>query len=218
MFALLRATNAARRPLRKPRCASIPPVPGERGVRAFLREERGAALVEFAFAGPILITTLMVIIEVAFVIFLSLMVESGVRESARFGLTGSEPPGFTREQYIVEIVNRRTLGFMEITEDNVSVKVYESFDDIRDAEPYVDANLNGQYDPGESFTDTNGNGTYDGDPGIPGAGQSGDIVLYQVTANWTIFTSFVAGLLGDSGLFTISASVVVRNEPWEVGS
>jgi Flp pilus assembly protein TadG len=189
-----------------------------RRLAEFLREERGAALVEFAFAGPILITTLMVIIEVALVIFLNLMVESGVREAARFGLTGNVEDGYTREEYIVEIVNQRTMGLMEITEDNVSVKVYESFEDIQDAEPFTDVNGNGQHEGAEPYTDTNGNGAYDGDPGVPGAGESGDIVLYKVTAEWTIFTSFLADLLGDSGLFTISASVVVRNEPWEIGS
>jgi Flp pilus assembly protein TadG len=205
--------------LRRERPALFRPGPDgmARPVRRFLRDERGAALVEFAFAGPILITTLMVIIEVALLIFLNLMVESGVREAARFGLTGAQKDGFSREEYIVRIINERTMGLLEITEDNVQVKVYDSFDDIRRAEPFVDVNINGTYDPGEPFTDTNGNGVYDGDPGIPGAGDAGDIVLYQVTAEWTIFSGFLAGLLGDSGLFTISASVVVRNEPWEVG-
>jgi Flp pilus assembly pilin Flp len=187
-----------------------------RRLAEFLREERGAALVEFAFAGPIVIMSLMAVIEVALVIFLNMMVESGVREAARFGLTGGEETGYTREEYIVEIVNQRTMGLLEITEDNISVKVYDSFEDIQDAEPYTDANINGQHDAGESYTDSNGNGAYDGDPGIPGAGGSGDIVLYQITAEWSIFTALLADVLGDNGLFTITASMVVRNEPWEV--
>lgn len=200
------------------RSTQLAPTAGRSGIRAFLRDERGAALVEFAFAGPILLTMLMVIVEVALVIFLNLMVESGVREAARFGLTGAQQAGYTREEYIVEIVNARTMGLLEITEDNVQVKIYDSFADIQDAEPYIDANVNGEYDAGEPYSDSNGNGSYDGDPGIPGAGEAGDIVLYQVTAEWTIFTSYIADVLGDTGLFTISASVVVRNEPWEIGS
>ena len=194
-------------------------VPLDRNVlRRFLSEERGAAMVEFAFAAPILLTTLIGIIEVAMVIFINIMVESGVREAARFGLTGNEVTGYTREEYIVEIVNNRTMGLLDITTDNITTKVYDNFEDIAEDEPYTDVNTNGEYDEGEPYVDSNGNGNYDSDPGVPGAGDSGDIVLYKVTADWTIFTGFMASLLGDNGLFTVSASVVVRNEPWEVGS
>lgn len=184
----------------------------------FLSEDRGAAIVEFAFAAPILLTTLIGIIEVAMVIFINIMVESGVREAARFGLTGNVIDGYTREEYIVEIVNDRTMGLLDITTDNVTTKVYDSFQDIADDEPYTDINGNGEYDDGEPYVDANGNGSHDSDPGVPGVGDSGDIVLYKVTADWTIFTGYMASLLGDDGLFTVSASVVVRNEPWEVGS
>ncbi|MEZ5667771.1 MAG: pilus assembly protein [Alphaproteobacteria bacterium] len=185
---------------------------------AFLRDEGGAALVEFAFAGPILLTTLIGIVEVSMVIFLNLMVESGVREAARFGLTGAEQEGMTREEYIVQVINDRTMGLLDITDENVEMLVYDSFEDIVEAEPYVDVNLNEQYDDGEPYTDTNGNGAYDADPGVAGAGESGEIVLYRVTANWAIFTTYLADLLGDNGLFTVSASVVVRNEPWDIGT
>lgn len=191
---------------------------GKKSLRAFLVEDRGAAIVEFAFAAPILFTALLGIIEVAMVIFINIMVESGVREAARFGLTGNEVSGYTREEYIVEIVNNRTMGLLDITTDNITTKVYDSFDDIQDDEPYTDVNGNGEFDGGEPYTDVNGNGSYDSDPGTPGVGDSGDIVLYKVTAEWSIFTGFMASVLGDEGLFTISASVVVRNEPWDVGS
>ena len=187
-------------------------------LREFLVADRGAALVEFAFAGPIIIMMLMGIIEVSMVIFMNIMVESGVRDAARFGLTGSEVAGYTREDYIVELVNERTMGLLNITSANVDVRIYESFEAISEAEPYVDANVNGEYDVGEMFTDTNGNGDWDGDPGTPGAGGSDDIVVYRVTANWAILTSYLANLLGDDGLFTISSSIAVRNEPWDVGS
>lgn len=225
LIAFSRAWTAGHRlahtTLSDPTCKISDPLqtgPGGRNLRTFVRSDRGAALVEFAFAAPILITMLLGIIEVAMVIFLNLMVESGVREAARFGLTGSERDGYTREEYIINIVNERTMGLMEITADNLDVRVYESFEAIAETEPYVDANLNGAYDDGEPYTDTNGNGSHDEDPGTPGAGDSGDIVVYRVTANWAVFTTYLADLLGDDGLFTISASVAVRNEPWEAGS
>lgn len=192
--------------------------PPRRSLREFLTRNDGAALVEFAFAGPIIITMLMGIIEVSMVIFMNLMVESGIRDAARFGLTGAEVAGYTREEYIVELVNERTMGLLNLTAANVDVRVYDSFADIAESEPYVDANTNGSYDLGEIFNDSNGNGVWDGDPGIPGAGASDEIVLYRVSANWAILTSYLADLLGDNGLFTITASIAVRNEPWDVGS
>ena len=208
MWALRRASSDVRRAAPPPRAT----------LKEFVTGDRGAALVEFAFAGPIIITMLMGIIEVSMVVFMNLMVEAGVRDASRFGLTGAEIEGYTREEYIVELVNERTMGLLNITSENIDVRVYETFAEIQEAEPFVDANTNGDYDEGEIFNDLNGNEIWDGDPGTPGAGSSDDIVVYRVSANWAILTSYLADLLGDDGLFTITSSIAVRNEPWDVGS
>ncbi len=180
------------------------------------REREGAAMVEYALIGPLLIMTLIGIVEVSMVMFLNIMVESSVRDAARYGLTGLEMEGQSREEYIISIVEQRTLGLLTIDSSNVDVSVYDSFAEIADDEPYTDVNTNGEYDDGEPYVDTNGNGSWDGDPGTPGAGDANEIVMYRVNAEWALFTPFMASLLGQEGLFTISASVAVRNEPWDI--
>ena len=95
--------------------------------------------------------------------------------------------------------------------------VYPSFSDVGAGEDYVDGNANGSYDAGETYTDSNGNGAWDSDIGVAGAGDTGDIVLYRISYDWPLLTPFASQFMGDSGAFTLQASIAVRNEPWTAG-
>ena len=88
-------------------------------------------------------------------------------------------------------------------------------------EPFVDTAApsplhNGKYDLGENYTDVNGNGKWDADRGIAGVGNSGEVVRYKVDYEWHLMTPLLSDMLGDNGVFHMSASVVVRNEPYAV--
>jgi hypothetical protein len=68
-------------------------------------------------------------------------------------------------------------------------------------------------DPGECFTDENGNGSWDADPGVSGQGSASAVTLYTMTASYPrVFP--VAGLLGWSSSTTISASTLLKNQPY----
>lgn len=116
----------------------------------------------------------------------------------------------------MEIIEDRSIGLVDIEDAKISILSYPSFDDIGRSEDFVDGNGNGQYDLGETFDDENDNGAWDEDVGKQGAGGSGEVVVYQIEYDWKLMTPMISSVMGDEdGKFKLSASVVVRNEPWE---
>jgi hypothetical protein len=184
--------------------------------RRFLACRRGTPLLEFALAAPVLLLLMIGMFEVAMLTFTNVSVEGALREAARWGITGRTPVSGTREQQILAIIAQKTYGLIDMDDAEVTFKVYDSFNDIGQPEPFVDSilPLNGKYDLGESFTDLNGNLKWDADRGAEGVGNSGEVVLYTIAYEWHAMTPFIGSMLGDNGTLTMSASVAVRNEPW----
>jgi hypothetical protein len=42
-------------------------------------------------------------------------------------------------------------------------------------------------------------------------------VLYRIDYAWNLLTPLAAPFIGQNGKFTLSASIAVRNEPWNEG-
>ena len=76
--------------------------------------------------------------------------------------------------------------------------VYENFGDVGQPEPFTDENGNGAYDAGEAFTDVNGNGGWDEDMGAAGLGGPGDVVVYQMSYDWSIIIPMFRPFFGDT--------------------
>ena len=180
-----------------------------------LRDESGSPSVEFAFAAMPLVLMVVGTMEFGMIMFTSTLMESGLRDAARFGITGQEPEAQTRLERILDIIANRTLGLIDMTAAQVEVMVYPGYGDIGRGEAFVDGNANGKYDPGETFTDENGNGQWDADVGAPGAGGAGDIVVYRMNYDWPLLTPLLGHVIGVDGHFSLKAAVAVRNEPWE---
>lgn len=173
----------------------------------------GSSLIEFAFTAPVVITMVVGIMEIAMMMFVSSVVEGSVRQAARFGITGAEVAGISREQAIVTQVSTDTLGLIEIDGSNITTLIYPSFQDVGQPEPFQDDSpANGTYDAGESFTDINGNGQWDQDMGQAGAGGPEDVVIYRVDYQWPLMLGLLADSFGQS--LSMSASIAVRNEPY----
>ena len=171
--------------------------------------------IEFAFAFPLVLLGVVGLMGLAMILFVNSLMEGGLRDASRFSITGEIPAGMTREQAIVNIVNDRTLGLLNLTPADVSLRVYKTFDQIGQPEPLTnDVNGNGSYDPGDSYTDVNGNGHWDADMAAGGAGASGEVVVYDITVDWPLLTPFMVPLIGHDGVIPLSASIAVRNEPW----
>ncbi len=183
-----------------------------RCVRLF-KDEKAVAAIEFAFIAPVLFFLIFATIEIGMVMVASSILESAVRIASRAGITGYTPVGMTRDQYVLQVIDQNLI-FLKPANVTFTTEIYNTFSDIGQPEPYVDANHNGHYDLGESFTDINGNGQWDADMGLAGSGGPGAIVVYKVTYPWQIVTPFLAKFFSPTGVFNITASMVVMNEPY----
>jgi Flp pilus assembly protein TadG len=189
----------------------------QRILRRFGVDTHGTLSVEFALGAPILALMICGAIEFGSIMFASTLMEGALREASRYGVTGQEPDEAARLTKIMQIINQHTIGLVDMSEATVQILVYPSFGDIGNAEEFVDGNGNGTYDAGETFTDTNGNGAWDADIGVAGPGGSGDIVVYRMTYDWHLLTPFFSYVVGGPTV-PLSASIAVRNEPWDTGS
>lgn len=185
-------------------------------LRFLARDRDGSAALEFAYAFPIIVMVVVGLLELMMIMFVSALMEGGLRDASRFAITGAMPAGMSREQAIVNIVNDRTLGLLDLTTDDVSLRVYEAFAQVGMPEPLTfDANGNGSFDPGDTYTDVNGNGQWDADMAAAGAGGSGDVVVYNLAVDWPLLTPMLAPFIGQNGLIRLGASIAVRNEPYD---
>jgi hypothetical protein len=179
------------------------------------RDEKGSPVMEMAFAAPILFLVCAATVEFGMIMFVTVLMESSLRDAARYGITGQVPDGFDRQAYIIQLIGERTIGLVDISTADIQILSYPTFDDVGRGEDFVDGNGNGSYDPGETYTDENGNSQWDDDVGVPGAGESGQVVVYRISYEWPLLTPLIAPLIGDNGKYLIKASIAVRNEPWE---
>jgi len=190
-------------------------------LRRFVRAQSGAAVIEFAFALPPLVLLIVGMFEVAVAMFVSTSVENALREASRYGITGDVPASMTREAQILQIIQDNTFGMLDPATTTITFMKYASFQDVGQPEPFTDTadpadpKHNGKYDLGEDYTDLNGNGQWDDDRGIAGVGASGEVVRYKVDYQWNVMTPLFSSLIGNNGVLHMSASVVVRNEPYD---
>jgi len=181
----------------------------------FGRSERGVAAVEWAFIGPVLILLLLIFIELSLMMFAHQMVEGGVRDASRWGITGqADAGGQSREEYVAKVIKENTMGLIDEADITVTTKIYPTFSDVGKGEPFNDANGNGKYDAGESFTDLNTNGVWDKDQGVTGAGGGGDIVQYKVAYKWSVLSPMLQPFADANGKFSFETAIVVNNEPF----
>lgn len=177
------------------------------------RNNDGSAAIEFAFTAPLLIMTIVAIMEFSMILFLNASLEGSLRDAARFGSTGFQPSGVNREDVIIDKIQDATLGLVPIDSDKVTTLAYTDFSEVGQPEPWIDDNpANGVYDLGESYTDVNGNGQWDADMGTPGLGGACDIVVYRVETEWTLLLGLLASSIGNP--IALKASTAVRNEPY----
>lgn len=185
-------------------------------MRRLALDRDGSSALEFAYAFPIILLAVVGLLELMMIMFVSSLMEGGLRDASRYAITGALPDNGTREQAIVNIVNDRTLGLLDLTTADVRMRVYQSFGQVGQPEPLIiDLNGNGRYDPGDSYTDVNGNGRWDEDMAETGsAGLSSEVVVYDLNVDWPLLTPLLAPFIGQNGIIKLGASIAVRNEPY----
>lgn len=178
-------------------------------IARFGRCRSGVSGVEFALIMPILLLLTAGMLELGLILLTDASLEMGIRAASRFGASGVVQTGLTRSESIEKTVESFVDRWLPSgTKVTVTTTVYGSLSDI--PEPFTDLNGNGTWDSGEPFTDLNGDGAWNGGTGTSSAGDSGDIVLYQVSFSRPGFT----GVLRLAGIETLNFSrqIVVQNE------
>jgi TadE-like protein len=189
------------------------PPAAPRPARPDVREESGQAMVEFAFVAPIFLGLVLAILEFSGIMFVQTLLEGGAREASRYGITGLQPDGVSRDDMILQIVGENSFGIIDMDDLEMETLVYDSFSAVGQPEPFTDQNGNDAYDSGEPFTDVNGNGSWDDDMGAAGLGGPGDVVVYRLSYDWAIMIPLFEPFFGDH--ITLRANIAVRNEPFD---
>lgn len=140
--------------------------------------------------------------ELALMLIGQVMLEGALRDGARYGMTGYAEQGTTREDSLQSMVRQYTGGYLDPSRLTVITRVYPNFGSVGNTEQVASAGAGG---------------VVPGDAGAPGMGGAGEVVLYILTYDWEFMTPLMEPFFGSRNI-PITASIVVRNEPWGAGS
>ena len=179
-----------------------------RPLRQLGRGQDGVTIVEFALVAPVLLLALMGMLDLAFNMYTTAMLQGAIQKSARDA---------TIEGASTESVDARVQRAVKAISANSTITIsrmaYTSFSDVSRPEDYTDTNANGVCDAGEPFEDVNGNETWDSDRGTMGQGGARDAVLYTVQVTYPRMFP-IAGFMSMPNTFTTTARTVLRNQPY----
>lgn len=177
---------------------------------ALRSDTRGATMVEFALAAPILILLLCAAFDFGYAIYARAVLQGAVQNAGRdAGLESGASNLDTIDGFVIAQVKNLVPQGTVLT----SRKNYKTFNDVSKPEDFVDANSNGEYDDTECFTDVNDNGNWDEDRGEDGQGGADDVVLYTAVLSYDRIIPFWR-ILGGSPKAEIAASTTLRNQPF----
>jgi Flp pilus assembly protein TadG len=166
--------------------------------RRFIKQQEGAAAVEFALVATPFLALTFAIIESALVFFAGQTLEAANADAARLIMTGqAQTGGFSAADFKTQVCNR-IAGLFDCNGGvYVDVKTYTDFSSVSTTSPIT----NGQFDTSKmNYT-----------PGGPGC-----IVKVSLYYQWPIYVSLLgnnlANLSGNKRLLV--ATAVFRNEPY----
>lgn len=175
------------------------------------RDARGATVIEFAIVAPLMLILVMGLLELGYNAYVRAILQGSLNEAGR---------NSTIEGYALETIDAEVEGDVltiapgaTFTSTRTS---YASFSDVGTLEDFTDKKRDGVFDgvrqADECYFDENGSGAFDA-KGIDGRGGADDIVAYTMTADYPLLLP-MASLLGWSSRNTISATTVLRNQPF----
>lgn len=178
-------------------------------IRKLRHDRRGAALVEFALVTPVMLVMLMGFGDMLYQVYTQSILNGELQKAARdSGIEGGASSTSTIDAKVQAMVKKIAPNATFTS----TRKSYDAFSEVA-PEPFTDTNSNGVRDPGECFTDENGNGTWDQDPGTAGQGGASAVTVYTMTATYPRLFP-VAGLLGWPTTQTVSATTLLKNQPY----
>jgi hypothetical protein len=182
-------------------------------LRRLRDSERGAALVEFAFTGPLFIMVLMGIFDYSWQMYAKQVLQGAVAKAARDATLEGNVASQTALDNIVSTAVTNVFPQAQVT---FSRRAYDNFNEVGNPEPFNDDNGDHAYQNGECFEDVNGNGVWDSDRARGGNGGADDVILYTVRMRFNRVLP-VWRMLGQPQETTLVETTVLRNQPFAVG-
>ncbi len=164
--------------------------------RRFMRQEKGAAALEFGLILLPFLTLVFVIIETAIIFLAGQTLETAVADSARLIMTGQAQSQNFDQNSFKNAVCKRIYALFDCSGGMyVDVKTYASFANITNTVQFDGS--------GKPIT------TYQ-------PGNASDIVVVRLMYQWPVLVPLVQPYLGDSGGKTrlLVATAAFRNEPY----
>lgn len=174
------------------------------------RDQRGAAVIEFAIIAPTLMMVVLGLMDLGYNLYAGTLLEGAIQKAARDStIEGASSSQVLLDDQVENVVDDLVHGAtVQFTR-----KAYTNFQDVRRPEDFTDSNADGSCNDGEPFEDVNGNHTWDADRGSNGMGGARDAVLYTVTVTYDRPFPLMK-LLGFNSQVTSVARTVLRNQPY----
>jgi Flp pilus assembly pilin Flp len=188
-------------------------------LRRLRRDHRAVAAVEMALAAPLFLLLLMGLFDYAWQFYARAVLHGAVAQAGRSS---------SLEAYVAnpQALDDRVAAQVRNVYSGASVEfdrlAFDRYELVGKPEPFTDVKQgntppNGRYDVGECFEDTNGNGVWDAESGKQGGGGADDVVRYTVTMKFDRVMP-VWRMLNQPQQVTLSASTILRNQPYNAGS
>ena len=193
---------------------TIPLDTAARTLRSLARDQRGAAIAEFALILMPMLIMIMGGMDLAYQAYAQSALQGALNDVAR--TSSIEGPSFTCEGASLEAkvgcaLRARSDIVARHATYSIMIKSYQDFSGVGNSELLVtDYNSNGRYDPGDCFADLNENGVFDQQAGKTGIGGADDVVFYEVSAS----VPRLLPLPGLSANHLIRAETALRSQPY----
>ncbi|MFL0413587.1 TadE/TadG family type IV pilus assembly protein [uncultured Sphingomonas sp.] len=179
-------------------------------MRRLASDTRGATILEFALIIPVVCTLLAAGFELGYRVYLNSILQGALLEASRRATVGDQ----TGDQIDQIIKDRVAMLSNAANVKEIKKESFYNFTNVGKPEKLTfDKNNNGIYDAADDcYEDANNNNQYDV-VSNSGLGTADDIVRYTVRVEYPNIMP-VNGLLGWGRTQTISASTVLRNQPF----
>ena len=185
--------------------------------RNLRRDERGAAIVEFALVLTPMLLFILGGLDLGYQAYLRSVVQGALNDVSR---TGSlEGPvinctGATVEDKIACAIKQRSNVIARNATYTITTKNFYQFSGVGRSEKLItDYNANGKYDTGDCFVDLNENGVFDTSAGRTGVGGADDVVFYEVKLSAPRLFP-IHKFIDTTPTYQINATAAIRNQPY----
>ena len=149
---------------------------------------KGQTLVEFAIVVPIFFLLVFAVVDLGYMFYVNLTMQSAVRQGTRYGVTGQSNLGSDRRSALIQMIKDKSNGLYD---KNVHVP----------KDPGINV-----IDPSQTTFDN-----YTGTPVSENPGQPNQVIIVSLTYTWPLLTPVLKPFFPD-GSYTFTVKSTMKNE------